>query len=441
MYPYAPDTCSINAQGHLTLADYDLVELASRFQTPLYVLDEVSLRNAARAYKQALAEHYPDSLPIFASKALCVQAVFAILAQEGFGLDVVSSGELLTAQSIDFPAAKIYLHGNNKSAQEIQAACHYGTKIVLDNFHDLELLSSLDLAAKVLIRFTPGIECHTHDYIKTGQIDSKFGFDLNELEKAIELTLQNPKLELLGLHLHIGSQIFEKESFADAAEIALQKYKLIKDRFGITLPELNAGGGLGVHYTNSDDPPSIEESIAGLAKRIKDTCQALGLALPRLIIEPGRSLVAKAGLTLYEVGSEKLVSTGKHYISVDGGMADNPRSITYGAKYIAHSVTRAQAEHNKTFCLAGRFCESGDILIEAALLPAETKAKDLVAIFTTGAYNFAMSSNYNRVPKAAMVLVQNGEAEIILKRETDEELLRNDLMPPRLALLQSTNRE
>lgn len=434
-FPYYPNSAKYNLLGHLEVGGYDLIELAERFGTPLYILDEQTIRETAREYKQALDEFYPNSLPIFASKALSLQAVFALLNQEGFGLDVVSAGELYTAQSISFPAHKIYLHGNNKSVAEIEMACDLKeAKIIIDNFSDLEILKQLNKPASVLIRLTPGVECHTHDYIKTGHLDSKFGFDPQQLDLAIEEINKNPNLNLLGLHSHIGSQIFETLPFQDAARILLEKYQQIKQKYGLELEELNLGGGIGIHYTAQDDPPAIRDIIRNLATTIKSLVSEFGLKEPKLILEPGRSLVGRAGVTLYKIGASKQVPQGKSYLSVDGGMADNPRPITYQAKYSAQLANRlvSETEVLKTFTIAGRYCESGDVLIESLELPESTNKQDLLVVFGTGAYNYAMSSNYNRVPKPAMVLVGAGEAEIILQRETLEDLLRNDVLPSRL---------
>jgi diaminopimelate decarboxylase len=441
--PFYPNSALVNKNNHLEIGEYDSVELAERFGTPLYVLDEKTIRDTARQYKQSLDEFYPNNLPIFASKALSLQAIFAIAAQEGFGLDVVSAGELYTAQSINFPADKIYLHGNNKSQQELQMACEYkGAKVILDNFNDIEILTQLGQPIDVLIRVTPGVECHTHDYIKTGHLDSKFGFDLEQLDEAIQRVQKSGNINLLGLHSHIGSQIFEITPFEDAAQILLENYVKLKEKYGVDLSELNLGGGIGIHYTESDDPPNIREVMQRLTSSVKKLLGQFKLSEPKLIVEPGRSLVGRAGVTLYTVGSSKQVPEGKSYIAVDGGMADNPRPITYQAKYSACVANRVKSEtKTKNFTLAGRYCESGDILIPAIDLPEDTKKGELIAIFGTGAYNYAMSSNYNRVPRPAMVLVGDGEAEIILQRETLDDLLRNDVLPTRLSKLNQIQKE
>ncbi|MFN5540183.1 MAG: diaminopimelate decarboxylase [Candidatus Melainabacteria bacterium] len=435
--PYYPNSAKINSKNHLEIGDYDLVELVERFGSPLYVLDEQTIRETAREYKKALADFYPNSLPIFATKALCLQAVFAIMAQEGFGLDVVSAGELYTAQSIQFPADQVFLHGNNKSKEELQMACEYrnnegGAKTIIDNFHEIKLLAEIGKPIDALIRITPGVECHTHDYIKTGHLDSKFGFDLEQLDSAIELIQSAKNINLIGLHSHIGSQIFEITPYQDAARIVLEQYVRIKEKYGIEFTHLNLGGGFGIHYTESDDPPNIREVIKQIATTVKSLLSEFNLKEPTLILEPGRSMVGRAGVTVYSVGSTKQVPEGRLYVAVDGGMADNPRPITYQAKYQACLVNRVLVDEESVCTVAGRYCESGDILLKDINLPSDIKQGDLLAVFSTGAYNYSMSSNYNRVGKPMMVLVSNGEAEIVLRRESMEDLIRNDVLPSRL---------
>ncbi|MDJ0625317.1 MAG: diaminopimelate decarboxylase [Candidatus Caenarcaniphilales bacterium] len=433
---YFPNSAKINSSNHLEVGGYDLTELAERFGTPLYVIDERTVRDTAKEYKEALNEFYPNSLPIFASKALSLQAIFSILYQEGFGLDVVSAGELFTAQSIKFPGEKIYLHGNNKSMEELEMASDYeGTKVIIDNFNDIEILRKLGKPIDALLRLTPGVECHTHEYIKTGHLDSKFGFDLDQLEDAIEKIKSISNINLIGLHAHIGSQIFEIAPYQDAAKILLGSFVKLKEKYGLEFSELNVGGGFGIHYTEQDDPPSINDVIKKLSETVKSLVSEFKLKEPKLIIEPGRSIVGRAGVTVYTVGASKEVPEGSYYISVDGGMADNPRSITYQAEYEACLANRVQSDNLKKYTLAGRYCESGDILIKDLELPVDVQSGDLIAVFGTGAYNYSMSSNYNRVPKPTMVLLNNGEAEVILRKETLEDILRNDILPTRLANL------
>ncbi len=431
---YYPNSAKINAQNHLEIGDYDLTELTERFGSPLYVLDEKTIRDIAREYKQSLDEFYPNNLPIFASKALALKAVFSILQQEGFGLDVVSAGELFTAESINFPADKIYLHGNNKSIDELERAINYsGTKIIIDNFNDIKLLGELNKPVDCLLRLTPGVECHTHEYIKTGHLDSKFGFDLEHLIEAIEQIKKTPNINLIGLHAHIGSQIFEVNPYEDVARILLENYVKLGEKYNLKFNELNVGGGIGITYTSADDPPSIRQVMQILSNKVKSLINEFKLEPPKLIVEPGRSIVGRAGVTVYEVGSSKTVPKGRHYISVNGGMADNPRPITYQAKYSACVANKAAEQNSQVYTIAGRYCESGDILIKDIELPANIQPKDLIVLFGTGAYNYSMSSNYNRVPRPAMILVQNGEAEIILQRENLEDLIKHDVLPSRLA--------
>ncbi|MDX1918434.1 MAG: diaminopimelate decarboxylase [Candidatus Caenarcaniphilales bacterium] len=434
MKDYFPESAQVNGNV-LAIGGYPLDELAERFGTPLYVLDEQTLRQNARAYRDLLQELYPgDSLPIFASKALCLQAVFAILHKEGFGLDVVSAGELHTAQSIDYEADKIFFHGNNKSKEELVMICQSGgVKPVIDNFHEISLLAEINEPIQALIRVTPGVECHTHEYIKTGHLESKFGFDPEQLEKAIDLVLKSGNIELIGLHCHIGSQIFEIEPYREAVRFMFEKYRDLRDRYGLMLPILNLGGGMGISYTEADDPPALRALIQNISSTVQEFARQYEIPLPRLILEPGRSIVGRAGVTVYRIGSSKQVPGGKHYLAVDGGMADNPRSITYQAEYSACLIRDPEGkEPQALYDLAGRYCESGDILIKDLSLAANASAGDLVAVFGTGAYNYSMSSNYNRVGRPAMVLVNDGEAEQILKRETLDDLLENDILPSRL---------
>lgn len=435
---FSPVSARTNAEGILEIGGCSCAELAKEFGTPLYILDESTLRENARRYKSALEKFYPNSEAIFACKALCTKAVLAILRQEGFGVDVVSAGELHTARSVNFVPEKIYLHGNNKSREELSMLCESSkSKIVIDNFNELKLLKDIlkgesSRQIGILLRVAPGVECHTHEYIKTGHLDSKFGFDFEQLDIVIKEVLENKNLKLLGLHAHIGSQIFEIQPYIDLCEILLGKYSEIKEKYNIELEELDIGGGIGIYYTEHDEPPFIEEALERISKKIKSECAERGLPEPKLIIEPGRSLVGNAGVTLYSIGSTKQVPNGTFYVSVDGGMADNPRVITYQAEYRVSPVKKSLNLELVDCRIAGRYCESGDVLIKKTKLPNNIKAGDLLAIFATGAYNYSMSSNYNRVPRPAMVLVNDGKAELILKRETLDELLRNDILPERL---------
>jgi len=438
---YYPDTAKIDNKGNLEIGGYDLEELAERFGTPLYVLDEQTIRNSISAYKSALAEFYPNSLVIFACKALCIQALCAICKQESIGLDVVSAGELHTAKSVNFPAERIYLHGNNKSRQELEMISELEeARVIIDNFHDIKLLKDINKPIKALLRITPGIECHTHEYIKTGHIDSKFGFDLEQLDEAVEEVLSAENIQLIGVHAHIGSQIFESQPFADLAGILLGRYARIQKHHSLPLTEINLGGGFGVNYTNADNAPSIHHQIQTISSYLLSNADTLNIDTPRLIVEPGRSLVARAGITLYTLGAQKTTSTDTKYFSLDGGMADNPRPITYKAKHASALVKDPYAQERdcEVYTLAGRYCESGDVLIQRANLPKTASSGDLIAMLGTGAYNYSMSSNYNRSPRPAMVLLNEGEAEVILQRESLDDLLSHDVLPGRFQAIQGS---
>ena len=428
-----PLTAKVNAQDHLEVGGCDVSQLLKRFGSPLYILDEYSLRNACQEYRDSFQRYYPGkSLVIYASKAWNTLAVCAIVASEGLGIDVVSAGELYTAQQAGIPAEVTYFHGNNKSYEELQMAVASGCRVVVDNWLELRTLAELaqdaDIApVNILLRVTPGIECHTHEYIRTGHIDSKFGFDPDQLSAVFEFVSQQSSLHCLGVHAHIGSQIFELNPHQDLGEVMANWITMAQD-YGLTLSELDIGGGLGIRYTESDDPPSIETWAKTVCESVAQACQQRQLPLPRLICEPGRSLIGTACITAYTVGSQKTVPGIRHYAAVDGGMSDNPRPITYQSEYRALLASRMSAPLNEVVTLAGKHCESGDIVIHDARLPA-LEAGDVVAIAGTGAYNYSMASNYNRVPRPAAGLVNQGEACLIIRRETLQDLIRHDCLP------------
>ncbi len=430
-----PVSARLNSEGQLEVGGCALGALARTYGTPLYVLDEASLRGTCRAYREALAAHYPGpSLAIYASKANSSLALTALVASEGLGLDAVSAGELLTALQGGMPADRIVLHGNNKSKEELALAAQRGVTVVADNWRDLELLAELapQLAAPVrlMVRFTPGIECHTHEYIRTGHLDSKFGFDPDQLKTVLEHLVDCSWIRLCGLHAHIGSQIFELQPHRDLAGVMADALQLALE-LGHPVEDLNVGGGLGIRYVAGDDPPSIQEWVKTVAEAVASACEQRGLALPRLLCEPGRSLVATAGVTVYEVGSRKEIPGLRTYLSVDGGMSDNPRPITYQSQYTALLADRPLAEASETVTVAGKHCESGDVLLKDVALPPATSG-DLLVVLATGAYNASMGSNYNRIPRPAAVLVHGGVADLVQRREQPEDLLRYDVLPERL---------
>ena len=433
-----PLTTRLDGEGRLSLGDCTLSDLARRYGTPLYVLDETTLRATCRAYREALARHYPgEALALYASKANSSLAITALVAAEGLGLDAVSAGELLTAFQGGMAGERIVLHGNNKSREELALAVAHGVTVVADNWRDLELLAELAPGfpgpARLMLRFTPGIECHTHEYIRTGHLDSKFGFDPDQLEAVLQHLTTCPWARLTGLHAHIGSQIFELQPHRDLAAVLADALALARS-LGHPVEDLNVGGGLGIRYVASDDPPSIDAWVRTVAEAVVEACRERGLVLPRLLCEPGRSLVATAGVTLYEVGSRKPIPGLRTYLSVDGGMSDNPRPITYQSQYTALLADRPMAEPNETVTVAGKHCESGDVLLKDLALPPVT-AGDVLVVFATGAYNASMGSNYNRIPRPATVLVAEGSAELVQRREQPEDLLRYDVLPSRLRYL------
>lgn len=431
-----PITTALDAEGRLAVGGCTLSELARTYGTPLYVLDEATLRATCRAYREALAAAYPGpTLALYASKANSSLAISALVAEEGLGLDAVSAGELLTALRGGMPAERIVLHGNNKSREEIELAVNQGVTVVVDNARDLELLAEIapgrPAPVRLMLRFTPGIECHTHEYIRTGHLDSKFGFDPDQLEPVLRQLAQCPWAWLDGLHAHIGSQIFELEPHRDLAGVMADALALARS-LGHPCSDLNVGGGLGIRYVQSDDPPSIQEWVSVVAGAVAEACRQRHLTLPRLLCEPGRSLVATAGVTLYEVGSRKEIAGLRTYVAIDGGMSDNPRPITYQSRYTALLADRPTAAATETVTVAGKHCESGDLLLKDIALPA-TGSGDVLAVFATGAYNASMSSNYNRIPRPAAVLVHDGIAEVVQRREQPEDLLRYDVIPARFA--------
>lgn len=428
-------TMTINAAGHLVIGGCDTVELAREFGTPLLVIDEACLRERCRAFKEAFA----GGEVLYAGKALLLQAICRIVAEEGLGLDVVSGGELYTALAAGFPPERLYFHGNNKTEEELEQALAAGVgRIVVDNFRELKLLSGLarnnnGYRVPVLLRLTPGIEAHTHEYIKTGQIDSKFGFTLanGQAEEAVALATSLPALELVGLHCHIGSQIFSVEPYAEAAAIMMDFAAKVYRQSGVAIRELDLGGGFGIYYADGDDPLPPANYARVIQEVVADKAATLGIPLPRILVEPGRAIVGPAGTTLYTVGSIKDIPGVRKYVAVDGGMADNIRPALYQARYEALLANKADRPPVEKVSITGKCCESGDMLIWDIMLP-EVVPGDILAVSCTGAYCYPMASNYNRLPRPAVVLVCNGDAELISRRETYADLLRLEVLPSRL---------
>lgn len=426
---------AVNEQGHLTIGGLDALDLAREFGTPAYILDEDMVRENCRIYRRALEQNFGGgSMPLYASKALCFTAMYHIARAEGLGIDCVSGGELYTAKNAGFPAERIYFHGNNKTDRDLVDALDMGVgTIVVDNEDELRALSSMAVSRgvkqKILLRITPGIDPHTHRAISTGNVDSKFGRAIatGQAKAIVAEALSLPGINLTGLHCHIGSQIFEIDPFVDAAGIMTAFIAELKRELDFDCLELNLGGGLGVRYTEFDPVIDYADAIARMAVVIRRLCGENGVPLPKILLEPGRSLVAAAGTTLYTVGSVKEIPGFKRYISVDGGMPDNPRYALYQSRYTALIANRAAEEKSITATIAGRCCESGDLIGEdMPIQPA--KRGDILAVLSTGAYNYSMASNYNRIPRPPVVLVSHGEAKVAVRRETYADLVALDVL-------------
>lgn len=408
-------------------------DLAKEYGTPLYVMDEGLLRNKCREYIESFQVKSENNRVAFAGKAFLTLEMCRIIKEEGLCLDVVSGGELYTAYKANFPMDDIYFHGNNKSIDEIELGIKLGVgRFVVDNLWEMEKINEIakkqNTVQRIYLRITPGIEAHTHDYIKTGQIDSKFGFAPvgNIIMEAVAMALELDNIKLTGLHCHIGSQIFETEPFGDAAEVMLNLINSIRQELGYTIEELDLGGGFGVYYSEGDEPKEIKEYCEAILNRVDKVCEKLSLKRPVLIIEPGRSIVANAGTTLYTVGSIKEIPEVRTYVSVDGGMGDNIRPALYGAKYEAAVANKINQEVIKRVTVAGKCCESGDILLNDVNLQ-NVESGDILAVFGTGAYGFSMSSGYNRNLRPAVVFVKDNEAKVICKRQTYEGLLSDEI--------------
>ena len=425
---------SVNGLGHLTIGGMDTVTLASQYGTPLYVMDENAIRANCRALKNSLDRHYhANGLVLYASKAFCCKQMYRILKEEGLGADVVSGGELYTALAAGFPAEKIYFHGNNKTVAELNMALENNVGcIVVDNLAELELLSALATAAgktaHILFRIKPGIDAHTHNFVMTGQIDSKFGFALEtgEALKAVEMALRTPSIHFAGIHCHIGSQIFDIDPFCHAAQVMLQFAAEIKQTFGYEIEQLNLGGGFGIRYVAEDDPKALESYMEAVSRVVYDSCEKHSLKIPFVCIEPGRSIVGDTGITLYTVGGIKTIPGHRTYVSVDGGMTDNPRYALYQSAYEAVVANKAGEQKDYVATIAGRCCESGDLIQEHTRIQTPAIG-DILAVLSTGAYNYSMASNYNRVPRLPVVMVKDGIDYVAVQRESYEDLLRNDL--------------
>ena len=427
-----PDTTDTNSAGHLTIGGCDAVDLAEEYGTPLYVLDESTLRSRCRQFAGAFAARYSKAQAVYASKAYINPALARIFAEEGLGLDVVSGGELAVAMAGEVPLEKVYFHGNNKTPAELEEAVNAGIgRVVVDSFHELDLLERICAEAgksqDILVRVSPGIDPHTHAYTTTGIIDSKFGFSVQtgDAEKAILQATAAPHLNLLGLHFHLGSPIFELEPYQAATDLVLRFAAGLREQ-GLNLQEFSPGGGFAIAYTRNDQPPTADDYAEAIVSTLTATCEELGMEPPALVIEPGRSIIGPAGVALYRIGAIKEIPGVRTYVSVDGGMGDNIRPALYQASYEVLSANRPAAEPDATVTIAGKYCESGDVLASDVLLP-EPAAGDVIAIPAAGAYCPSMASNYNLNPRPPIVLVNDGKSRLIRRRESYADMMLCDL--------------
>ncbi len=424
----------INEKGHLEISRCDAVELTQKYGTPLYLMSEDRIRENMRKYKNSIDKFYGGKgLCLYASKAFSTGYIYKIAQEEGLGVDVVSGGELFTALKAGFDAKKIVFHGNNKSYDEIKMAIENGVgRIIIDSYAELDMINDISLelnkVTDVMIRVKPGIDAHTHEFISTGHIDCKFGFAIENGEaiEFIKKAVSYKTINLKGLHCHIGSQMFLYEPFKLGGEVMMDFYAEVKKTLGITLEELNLGGGFGIKYTEDDTPVDYEGFIEAVSEVIKNKSIEHSIDVPFIYMEPGRSIVGDAGVTLYTAGAIKDIKNVRKYVSVDGGISDNPRYIMYGALYDAVIANRAAEKASECVTICGKCCESGDILIDKAHLP-KIETGDIIAIMSTGAYNYSMASNYNRIPRPPVVMVSNGEDKLVVKRETYEDLVKNDI--------------
>ena len=431
---YVSENLNINEKGNLTIGGVDTVTLAEEYGTPLYVMDEDLIRSNLRRFHESIKKCYGGRGEVhYASKAFSCMEMCRIVASEGDGLDAVSIGELYTALKAGFPMEKVGFHGNNKSDEELAFALDNGVgHIIVDNISELERLekiaSSKNKTAHIMFRIKPGIDAHTHQFVMTGQIDSKFGFALEtgEAFEAVKKALSCKNVKLVGLHCHIGSQIFDIAPFEAAAKVMLEFIAKIRDELGYTVPGLNLGGGFGIKYLEEHDPVPFEQYMERVSAVVAEECGKLNLEQPYIYIEPGRSIAASAGITLYTVGARKEIPNIRTYVSVDGGMADNPRYILYQSEYEAVVANKAGEERNEKVTIAGRCCESGDLIGENMPLQ-HAESGDIIAVLATGAYNYSMSSNYNRLQKPAVVMVSEGKSRIVVKRESLDDIIKNDV--------------
>ncbi len=428
------ENLGINSKGNLTFGGKDTVYLAEKYKTPLYLMDEERIRKNCRTYVHAMKKYFGETAePLFASKAASFKAIYKIVLEEGMGVDVVSSGEIYTAKNAGFPMEKVYFHGNNKTDMDIEYAMDCGLGyFVVDSPEELESIDNIadkkGIKQKILLRITPGIDPHTYDAVATGKVDSKFGaaIETGAAESIVCLALEKKNVELVGMHCHVGSQVFDSDVYFKTSDIMLEFAADMMKKHNYSNKILNLGGGYGVRYVESDPTIDIEDNIAQVADKVKKKCLELGIPVPSIRMEPGRSIVADAGLTLYSVGSVKEIPNYKNYVSVDGGMTDNPRFALYGSEYTVVLANRMNEKASFECSVVGRCCECGDIIQEGVKIPASVKRGDIVAVMTTGAYNYSMASNYNRIPRPPIVMLKGDEEYIAIERESFEDIIKND---------------
>lgn len=421
--------------GILYFAGQNTVELAKQYGTPLYLMDEDKIREKCRIYKRAFEKHFgPSAQPLYASKACCFKRIYEIMREEGMGIDVVSSGEIYTALKAGFDISQAYFHSNNKTDDDISYAMEHGIGyFVADNEEEVKAVEAeaarRGMRQKLLLRLTPGIDPHTYEAVATGKVDSKFGtaIETGQAAEIVKFTLAQPHVELVGFHCHVGSQVFEEDIFERAAVVMLEFIAEMRDTLGFTASMLDLGGGYGVRYVDSDPYLDIETKVGEVAQVVRETCQRLNLEVPEIHMEPGRSIVADAGMTLYTVGTVKRIPGYKNYVSIDGGMSDNPRFALYGSAYTCLPAGKMDEPKEFTCSVVGRCCESGDIIQENVQMPESIGRNDIVAVCTTGAYNYTMSSNYNRIGRPPVVMLAGGESYVAVRRETFEDICKNDV--------------
>lgn len=429
------ENISENARGHLTFAGHDTVELATAYGTPLYLMDEEKIRANCRIYRNAFKKNFAaGSVPLYAGKANAFKRIYQIVQEEGMAIDVVSCGEIYTALKAGFDLKNAYFHSNNKTDEDIAFAMEHGIGyFVVDNIEEVRVIevfaAQRNIRQKILLRLTPGIDTHTYAAVNTGLVDSKFGtaIETGQAEAVTAFTLNQPHIELTGFHCHVGSQVFAEDVFERSCTIMLEFIAMISRKYGYMAQQLDLGGGYGVRYVESDPYIDIERKIADVAAVLNETCAALSIPVPAILMEPGRSIVADAGMTLYTVGTIKRIPGYRNYVSIDGGMSDNPRYALYGSQYTCITANKLREQAAMTADLVGRCCESGDIIQPNVLFPESITRGDIVAVCTTGAYNYSMASNYNRIGRPPIVMLRENEAYVAVKRETLDDLLRLDI--------------